>query len=161
MITPVASVFCSLVASFGEITSKTADSASCPLCSLSPGFPCLVQETCLAETCRVEWRWRWINFFCTLLEHFQTFCPDGVHFAQTVVPFAHFQNQAKKRGVFGWGWGYFLFVHIPERGLWRLVFWAKWDPILAKWDPYGQIVLNVGKSALELGKKNSIILTRR
>ena len=49
----------------------------------------------------------------TVLPTFQTFCPDGVHFAQTVVHFSHFQNQAKKRGVFGWGWvglGVFL-VH--------------------------------------------------
>ena len=67
------------------------------------------------------------------LPAFQTFCPDAVHFAQTVVHFAHFQNQAKKRGVWGWGWGCFLLVHILERGLLRLskeqwllvVFWAK------------------------------------
>ena len=43
---------------------------------------------------------------CPLFAHFsnsfatfQTFCPDGVHFAQTAVQFAHFQNQARK-GVF-------------------------------------------------------------
>ena len=59
------------------------------------------------------------NFFLPtsrkVLPTFQTFCPDGVHFAQTVVHFAHFQNQARKRGVFGWGCGCFVFVHIPER----------------------------------------------
>jgi hypothetical protein len=101
-----------------------------------------------------------------VLPTFQTFCPDGVHFAQTVVHFAHFQNQARKRGVLGWEWGCFVFVHIPERGLWRLskeqglvvVFWAKSDPIWAKWDPSGQFVRKVGKSALELGKKNTIII---
>ena len=52
-----------------------------------------------------------------VLATFQTFCPDGVHFAQTVVHFAHFQNQARKRGVLGWDWGCFLFVHIPKGGL--------------------------------------------
>ena len=59
------------------------------------------------------------NFFLPtsrkVLPTFQTFCPDGVHFAQTVVHFVHFQNQARKRGVLGWGWGCFVFVHIPER----------------------------------------------
>ena len=63
-----------------------------------------------------------------------------------------------------------MFVHIPERGLWRLskeqvlvlVFWAKWDPIWAKWEPSGQFVRKVGKSALEsLGKKNTIIIITR
>ena len=52
-----------------------------------------------------------------VLPTFRTFCPDGVHFAQTVVHFAHIQNQARKRGVLGWGWGCFVFVHIPERAL--------------------------------------------
>ena len=64
---------------------------------------------------------------------FQTFCPHGVLFAQTVVHFAHFQNQARKRGILGWGGGCFVFVHVPERGLCRLskeqglvvIFWAK------------------------------------
>ena len=48
---------------------------------------------------------------------FQTFCPVGVHFAQTVAHFAHFQVQARKRGVLGWDWGYFVFasVHVPKR----------------------------------------------
>ena len=32
-----------------------------------------------------------------------------------------------------------------------MVFWAKLDPIWAKWDPSGQIVQKVGKKALELG----------
>ena len=50
-----------------------------------------------------------------VLPTFQSFCPDGVHFAQTVVLFAHFQNQARKRDVLGWGWGCFVFIHIPER----------------------------------------------
>ena len=40
-----------------------------------------------------------------------------------------------------------------------MVFWAKSDPIWAKWDPSGQIVRKVGKSALELGKKNTIMIT--
>ena len=34
-----------------------------------------------------------------VLPTFQTFCPVGVHFAQMVVDFAHFQVQARKRGV--------------------------------------------------------------
>ena len=55
-----------------------------------------------------------------VLPTFQIFCPDGVHFAQTVIHFAHFKNQARKRGVLGWGWGCFVFIlpqwHITERG---------------------------------------------
>ena len=43
--------------------------------------------------------------------------PDGSHFAQTVVRFAHLQVQAMKRGVLGWGWGCFVYVHITERVL--------------------------------------------
>ena len=100
-----------------------------------------------------------------VLTTFQTFCPVGVHMAQTVVHFAHFQVQglqARKRGVLGWALGRFVYVHIPERGVWRLskeqglvvVVWANWDPILAKWDPTGQFVPKMGKSALELRKKN-------
>ena len=58
------------------------------------------------------------NFFLPpsrkTLPTFQIFCPDGVHFAQTVVHFAHFQNQARKRGVLGWGWRCFVFIHIPK-----------------------------------------------
>ena len=41
----------------------------------------------------------------------QKICPVGVHFAQTLVHFAHFQ------GILGWGCGSFVYVHIPERGL--------------------------------------------
>ena len=111
----------------------------------------------------------WIIFFCPLLEKFCppfkhfTQCPVRVHFAQTVVHFTHFQVQARKRGVLGWGWACFVYVHIPERGLWLLshgkeqglvmVFWAKWDPIRAKWKSSGQFVWKVGESTLELGKK--------
>ena len=39
-----------------------------------------------------------------------------------------------------------------------MVFWAKLDPIWAKCDPSGQFVRKVGKSALELGEKNSIMV---
>ena len=89
-----------------------------------------------------------------VLSTFQKICPVGVQFAQTVVHFAHFQVQARKSGVLGWGWGCFVSVHVPERSLWRLskeqglmvIFWAKWDPS-------GQFVRKVGNSALELGKK--------
>ena len=52
-----------------------------------------------------------------VLPTFQTFCPDGIHFAQNVVHFvvhfALFQNQARNGGVLGWGWGCFVFIHIP------------------------------------------------
>ena len=51
-----------------------------------------------------------------VLSTFHSFCPVGVQFAQTVVPFAHFQNQARK-GVFGVGLGVFCVRIIPERGL--------------------------------------------
>ena len=77
-----------------------------------------------------------------------------------------FQVQARKSEFSCWGWGCFVYVHIPERGLWWLskeqglvvLFWAKWDPVGAKWDPCGQFVRKVGKSALESGKTKSIII---
>ena len=53
----------------------------------------------------------------TFANNFPTFCPLGVQVAQTVVHFAHFQVQARKRGVLGWGWGCFGYVHIPNRGV--------------------------------------------
>ena len=48
-----------------------------------------------------------------VLPTFQTFCPVGVHFAQMVVDFAHFQVQARKRGVLGCGWRCFVY---PRKG---------------------------------------------
>ena len=98
---------------------------------------------------------------CIYCKGLPTFCPFGVHSAQTVVDFAHFQIQ----GVFWGGVGVFCVSTYPKRGLWRLskeqglvaVFWAKWDPIRAKWDQSGQFVWKVGRSAPESGKKNSII----
>ena len=48
---------------------------------------------------------------------FRTYCLDGVQVAQTVVHFAHFEVQPRKRGVLGWGWGCFGYVHIRERGV--------------------------------------------
>ena len=55
-----------------------------------------------------------VTVFCPLLEKF---CPLFKHFAhlgsrvqvaQTVVDFAHFQVQARKSTVLGWGWGRFV-----------------------------------------------------
>ena len=51
----------------------------------------------------------------TVLFIFQTFCPVGVLFAQTTVRFAVFQVQARKRGVLGWIWGCFVYVHFPKK----------------------------------------------
>ena len=99
------------------------------------------------------------------LPTFQTFCPVGVHFAQTVVHFAHFQVQARKRGVLGWGWGCFVYIHI-QKGVcdsWvkNRVYGGilgKMRPHLGKMRPSGQFVWKVGKSALELGNFFPIIL---
>ena len=54
--------------------------------------------------------------FRMVLSNFQTFCPVGVEVAQTAVQFhfAHFQVQARKKGVLGWGWGCFVYVHIQK-----------------------------------------------
>ena len=61
------------------------------------------------------------NFFLPtsrkVLPTFQKICPLGVQFAQMVVHFVHFQVQARKRGVLGWVWGCFVYLHIPERCL--------------------------------------------
>ena len=97
------------------------------------------------------------------LPTFETYRPFGVSFCPD--HFAHFPVQVTKRSVL-WSVGFFfVYVHIPERGVWLLskeqrlevVFWAKWDPKWAKWDPPGQFVWQLGNSALELGKKNSIM----
>ena len=72
--------------------------------------------------------------------------PDGSSFC----PLSS-AGPARKRSVLGWGWGCFVYVHIPESGVWRLskeeglglIFWAKSDPIWAKWDPSGQLVRKV------------------
>ena len=98
-----------------------------------------------------------------VLPTFETFCPVAVHFAQTIVHFPTFKIRPEK-GVF-WGGAFFVYVHIPKRSVWLLskehglvvVFWAKWVPIWKKWDPSGQFVRKVGKSALELGNKKLII----
>ena len=76
-----------------------------------------------------------------VLSTFSIIYPIGFQVAQTVVHLDHFQVQASKRSVFGWGWGCFVYVHILKRGVWLLskeegfgvVFWAKWDPIWTKW----------------------------
>ena len=64
-----------------------------------------------------------------VLSTFHTFCPFGIQIVQTVVHFAHFQVQARKRGFFGvdfanfqvkarkkgvlgWVWRCFVYVHI-------------------------------------------------
>ena len=46
---------------------------------------------------------------------FQSFCPVGVHFAQTAVQFAHFQVQARKRGVLAVGG--VLYSYIVPKGV--------------------------------------------
>ena len=53
---------------------------------------------------------------CIYCKGLPTFCPFGVHSAQTVVDFAHFQIQ----GVFWGGVGVFCVSTYPKRGLWRL-----------------------------------------
>ena len=95
-----------------------------------------------------------------VLSTFQTFCPVGVQFSQMVVHFAHFQVQARKRGVLGWGWECFAYTS-PNRGLWLLskeqglmvVFCAKWSPSGQNETSLGKLrpIWKVGKSALELG----------
>ena len=57
------------------------------------------------------------HFSRKVLSTFQTYCPVGVQVTQTVVHFAHFQVQARKRGVLGCGWGCFVYIHIPKRGV--------------------------------------------
>ena len=52
------------------------------------------------------------------LSTFETFCPAGVQIALTVVHFAHFQIQARKRESKGWlgvAWG--CFVYISPKGV--------------------------------------------
>ena len=97
------------------------------------------------------------------LPTFQTFCPLRVHFAQTVVHFARFQLQARKRGLgfLECGWGCFVYVHtqkgvcdswVKNRGWW----WYSRQIETTS----GQNETKVGKSALELYKKNPIIFSQ-
>ena len=51
-----------------------------------------------------------------VLSTFQTFCPVGDRFAQTVVHFAHFQVQVRK-GVFWGGVGCVLCMYISLKGV--------------------------------------------
>ena len=100
-----------------------------------------------------------------VLPIFQIFCSVGVHFAQTVVHFANFQNQARKSGVLGLGWGCFVFVLIPE-GVCDC--WVKnrgWGWYSGQNEtPSGQnetiLKKKMGKNALEFGGGggNSIII---
>ena len=61
------------------------------------------------------------NFFLQLLEKFwplfKHIAQLGSQFAQMVVHFAHFPVQARERSVLGWGWVFFVYVHIPGRGV--------------------------------------------
>ena len=72
----------------------------------------------------------------------QTFCPVGIQIAQTVVHFAHFQVQARKRGVLGWALGCFVYVHIPQRDWVKNKGWG-WYCGLNE-TPYGQIETHLG-----------------
>ena len=105
------------------------------------------------------------NFFGPPLE---TFCPLFKHFAQlgSKLPRLQFILPTFKfrpgKGVFWCELG--VYIHIPEwgvtaeyrTGVWGGI-WARWDPIWAKWEACEQFVWKVGKSALELGEKNSVI----
>ena len=107
------------------------------------------------------------NFFCPLLEtfcHFQTYFPVGVSFCRGpyVSSFCQLSSSGQERGL-GWGGVGFVACEGWEQNIgWR---WysgmrphlGKLRPIWAKWDPSGQFVLKMGKSALELGGGNSII----
>ena len=141
------------------------------LCHYTPPAGCLckpAQSLCQLCSTIIKWFQLMNKLFLPtsgkVLSTFQTFCPVGVQVAQTVVHFAHFQVQARKRGVLGWGCGCFVYVHIPERvcdcwlrsGVGDGIL-GKMKPIWAKRDPSGQVIWKVGKSALELGGKNSII----
>ena len=93
-----------------------------------------------------------LPMFSNMLPTWAPNCPDNSSFCQV---------QARKRGVLGWAWGpswgCFVYVYISKRGvLWLskeqrlgVVFWAKGDPTWTKWEPSGQFVWKVGKSALE------------
>ena len=108
------------------------------------------------------------------LHHRASFCPLApvksigppfVHWRQSRAltdcsSFCPLSSSGQEMGCFGWSWGCFKYLHIPKRGVQWLskeqglvvVFWTKRDPIWAKWDPFGQFVRKVGKSALEFGK---------
>ena len=63
----------------------------------------------------MQWPLFFAHFYWKVLSTFQTVCPVWVQVAQTVVHFAEFQVQARKRGVLGWVLGCFVYVHIPKR----------------------------------------------
>ena len=63
---------------------------------------------------------------------FQSFCPVGVHFAQTASSVCPLSSSGQEKGCFG-SWGCFVFIHSSKRGLLQLskeqglvvVFWSK------------------------------------
>ena len=113
------------------------------------------EVACLNHPCCISW----IFFSPTsrkVLPTFQTYCPVWVSFGSSFCPHS---SSGQEKGWFGVGFGSFCGCTYPERGLWRLskgeglVVVSKWVPIWAEWDPSGQCVRKVGKSAPEFGKK--------
>ena len=127
---------------------------------------------------------RWINLFCPLLQNRKR---GVLRLALGCFVYVHIPQRDWVKNK-GWGWycgqnetpygqiethlgnlycfGVFCAGTYPPKGLSKeqglgVVLWAKWDPIWANWDPSGLFVRKVGKSALELGEKNSIIGVRR
>ena len=80
----------------------------------------------------------------------------------TVVHFAHFQVQARKRGILGWG-----YVHISKRGVWLLSWeqgWGWYSGQLGKMWPHSSkmrliwaICSKSGQICSTIEKNNSII----
>ena len=103
--------------------------------------------------------WKKFDHFSNILPSWGPYCPDCSSSCSL-------SSSGQQKGWFAVGLGVFCeYIHIPnldpKRGLWWLskeecqvvVFWAKGDPIWAKWDTSGQFVQKVGKNVLELGNK--------
>ena len=110
----------------------------------------------------------WINSR-KVLPTFQTFCSGGIQIAQTVIHFAHFQVQARKRGVLGCVWGCVVYVYIPYRVVWRQSkeqgfgpfgggILGKLRPHLGKMRPIWAICTKSEQKCSRVGGKKSIMI---
>ena len=107
---------------------------------------------------------KWILKNSPLLEKFcplSNILPSWGPFCPECSSFCPLSSSGQEKGCFGVGFGAFCVRTYPQKGFVLLnkeqglvvIFWAKWDLIWAKWEPYGQLVWKVGKNLQNWRKK--------